>query len=145
MNSPQRPRPVVDALTAPFWQAVSNHQLVVQRCASCETWQHPPRIRCHCCGSTQALSYKEVTGYGRIVTWTRVYQSLIAGFEDSVPYFNVIVELDEQSGLCMVTDLQGDLLAFEAKLNVGAQMKVVFEEVATDFTLPQFRFLEGAE
>ena len=56
-----------------------------------------------------------------------------------MPYLILVVELVEQAGLLMLTDM-----AFEesvaAELKVGAPMQVWFDAIAPDFTLPQFRF-----
>ena len=74
------------------------------------------------------------------MTWTRVCQGAAAGFEDVLPYFNVVVELVEQAGIYMVTDYPETDAAFVDRLRAGAPMLVVFEPVEPGFTLPQFRF-----
>ena len=140
MASPQRARPAADVLTAPFWEAARRHELVVQRCGACGAWQHPPGTRCHRCGATDRLGFEPVGGEARIVSWTRVHQGLVAGFEDVVPYVNVVVELVEQPGLYMVTDLPGDRPGLDAGLRTGAPMHATFEDVGDGVVLPQFRF-----
>ena len=74
------------------------------------------------------------------MTWIRVCQGAAAGFEDVLPYFNVVVELVEQAGIYMVTDHPGTDAVFGDRLRTGAPMQVVFEHVEPGFTLPQFRF-----
>ena len=143
MASPQRARPAADELTGPFWAAARRRELVVQRCGDCGAWQHPPGTRCYRCGDTAHLAFERVSGDARIVSWTRVLQGLVGGFEAAVPYVNVVVELVEQPGLYMVTDLPGDDPGLAGGLKVGAPMRVDFEDVAPEVTLPQFRFPGG--
>lgn len=140
MPSPRRARPAADALTKPFWENARRHVLAVQRCGACATYQHPPQTQCHQCRSASHLNYQPVSGSARVVTWTRVCQGVVAGFENAVPYFNVVVELVEQPGLYMVTDYLGTDAAFSDRLRAGAPMHVTFEEVDPGLTLPQFRF-----
>lgn len=140
MASLRRARPEADALTKPFWEHAQRHVLAVQRCGACAVYQHPPQPQCHQCGSTARLDYQPVSGAARVVTWTRVCQGVVAGFEGVVPYVNVIVELVEQPGLYMVTDYLGPAAAFVDRLRAGAPMQVTFEDVESGLTLPQFRF-----
>lgn len=80
-----------------------------------------------------------MSGAARLFSWTIVHQGLAAGFEDRVPYLIVVVELVEQAGLLMLSDLGFDQ-SVSAELRLGAPMQVWFDEIAPDFTLPQFRF-----
>ncbi|MGD9945479.1 MAG: Zn-ribbon domain-containing OB-fold protein [Burkholderiaceae bacterium] len=134
--SPKRPRPEPDAVTQPFWEAVNRRELRIQRCEACEGWQHPPAARCHGCGAT-TLSFQPVSGRARLVSWTKACQPLAPGFSASVPYINLLVELDEQAGLMMLSDSASCPLDEEA-LHVGARMRLYFEEIAAGLLLPQF-------
>lgn len=136
---PQRPRPAADALTAPFWDAARAHRLVVQRCGACGTWQHPPQTRCHRCGASDRLAWTPVSGDARVVTWTRVKQGLVAGFDDVLPYVVLVVELAEQPGLFLLSDLPESDPCLSDCLRVGAPMRVRFEDVGGTWVLPQFR------
>ncbi|GAC1551754.1 MAG: hypothetical protein NVS3B16_26490 [Vulcanimicrobiaceae bacterium] len=144
MPSPHRARPADEALTKPFWESARRGVLAVQRCATCAMFQHPPQPQCTACGATSQLEYQPVSGTARLVTWTRVCQAFVGGFEEVVPYYNIVVELIEQSGLYMVSDYLGADDAFAARLRAGATMHVTFEEVASGMTLPQFRFAKDA-
>ena len=57
----------------------------------------------------------------------------------AVPYVNVVVELVEQPGLYLLTDLPGDDPALPAALRVGAPMRASFQRIGDAYTLPQFR------
>ena len=91
-----KPLPAVDDLTRPFWEAAARHQLVVQRCQDCKYFNHPPLLVCDSCQS-QRLTFVPVSGRGRIYTFTVMHQPTIAGFEQDIPYLNLLIELEEQS------------------------------------------------
>lgn len=138
MTSPQRPRPVPDELSRPFWEAAARGELAIQRCDGCGRYQHPPRPLCERCAGSR-FSYPAVSGHGRVHGYTTNHQRNVAGFEDAVPYVNLIVELEEQPMLCLVGDLPADEAGWVA---VGAPVEVRFEPFAdaagAAIALPQF-------
>jgi len=135
-NSP-KPLPAIDDLTRPFWQAAARHQLVVQRCQECHYFNHPPRPLCDACLS-QRLDFAPVSGRGTVYSYTVMHQPNIAGFEKEVPYINVLVELDEQPQLFMVSYLP---ISEREKLRIGGRVEVTFEKIDDEITLPQFRLV----
>ena len=130
-----RPLPVADDLSQPFWEAAKQRRLVVQRCRECGYFNHPPQPACDACQSQQ-LQFEPVSGRGTIYSFTVMHQPNIAGFEDQIPYINILVELEEQPLLFMVSNLPASDLD---KIKIGGQVEVYFEEVDPDTTLPQFR------
>ncbi|MBO9354655.1 DNA-binding protein [Bordetella petrii] len=132
----QRPRPIPDSLSRPFWEAANRRELHIQRCEACANWQHPPAARCYRCG-TDTLAFRPVSGRARLVSWTKVCQPLAPGFTAPVPYINLLVELDEQADLLVLCDTATRPVEEDA-LRVGTRMRVWFEEIAPDVLLPQF-------
>ena len=130
-----RPLPVADDLSQPFWEAAKQRRLVVQRCRECGYFNHPPRSACDACQSQQ-LQFEPVSGQGTIYSFTVMHQPNVAGFENQIPYINILVELEEQPLLFMVSNLPASDLD---KIKIGGQVEVYFEEVDPDTTLPQFR------
>jgi len=133
-SSPQRPRPAVTDLTRPFWEAAREGRLVIQRCHACGYYNHPPRQECDKCLSTD-LAFEPVSGLGRVYSYTVMYQKNVQGFEDHLPYLTALVELDEQPMLLLVTNLPG-AVADDSLLD--ARVRVEFERVDDEITLPQF-------
>lgn len=131
----EKPLPAADDLSQPFWEAAKQQQLVVQRCRECGYFNHPPRPACDACQSPQ-LHFEPVSGRGTIYSFTVMHQPNVAGFEDQIPYLNLLVELDEQPRLFMVANLPA---VAEGKIQIGGRVEVYFEEVSADVTLPQFR------
>ena len=133
----KKPLPAVDELSQPFWDAAKQHRLVVQRCQECGYFNHPPRPACDACQSQQ-LQFEPVSGRGTIYSFTVMHQPNIAGFEDQIPYVNILVELEEQPLLFMVSDLTG---AEKDQVRIGGQVEVYFEDVNDEITLSRFRLV----
>ncbi|MDP6494066.1 MAG: zinc ribbon domain-containing protein, partial [Dehalococcoidia bacterium] len=60
--------PVPDELSKPFWDAINEKRLTVQKCTDCNTLQYPPRPACRDCGSDK-LEWKETSGRGHILAY----------------------------------------------------------------------------
>lgn len=135
-NSP-KPLPAIDELTKPFWQAAAQHQLALQRCQDCNYFNHPPRPLCDACLS-QRLEFVPVSGRGTVYSYTVMHQPNIAGFEKEVPYINMLVELDEQPRLFMVSFLP---ISERDKIRIGGKVEVTFDKINDEVTLPQFRLV----
>jgi uncharacterized OB-fold protein len=130
-----RPVPAPDDVSGFFWEAAADHRLVLQRCRSCGKLQYPPEVCCvHC--QAEEFELAETAGRGVIYSYAVVDRPLHAGFVDSVPYVVVFVELDDQPGLRILTNLIDVPLG--AALSCGMPVEVVFEDRGT-VTLPQFR------
>lgn len=134
----RRPLPAVDDLTRPFWEAAKQHQLVMQRCQTCGYFNHPPKPTCDACLSSQ-LAFEPVSGKGTVFSFAIMHQPNIAGFEGQIPYLNVMVELDEQPMLLLVSQLPG---SERDNVHVGRRVEVYFEDIDEETSLPQFRLIE---
>ncbi len=133
----EKPRPLIDDLTRPFWEAAREHRLVMQRCQDCRHFHHPPRPVCTACQSA-ALAFEPVSGRGTIYSFSVMYQPNVAGFGDELPYLNILVELEEQPQLLLVSNLPE---AQREQVRIGGRVKVYFEDVDADLTLPKFRLV----
>ncbi len=134
----EMPRPVADALTAPYWEAARAGRLVVQRCRDCGTWQWGPEWCCHACRSF-ALDWPEVRPRGRIYSWERNHHPVHPALRGRPPYIVALVELPEAGHVRMVGNLLGDPMQDVA---IGAEVEAVFEhhnEADPPFTLVQWR------
>ena len=139
MADPERPKPALDPLSRPFWEAAAQGALAIQRCEECGHYQHPPRPLCEQCASSEH-GFATVSGRGRVYSYTVNHQRNVAGFEDAVPYVNLIVELEEQPRLFVL----GDLPAGEAEwVAIDVPVEVMFAPLENAegerIALPQFR------
>jgi hypothetical protein len=129
-----RPVPEPDEVTAFFWDAAREGRLEIQRCESCELYQYPPDVACVHCQSTE-LTPTPVSGRGSLYSYTRVDRAFHAGFAQKLPYVIGLIELEEQPGLKVLTNIVG---AGPEDLKVGMPLEVTFE-IRGEITLPQFR------
>ena len=131
---PSRATPMITGLTQPFWDAAKQRRLVIQRCADCAYFNHPPKAACDRCQSTN-LQFTDVSGKGTVWTYTVMHQRSVAGFEEAVPYLTALVELDEQPMLLLVTNLPG---VAPEDVRIGMRVRVTFEALEDGTMLPQF-------
>ena len=135
---PKRPIPVPDDLTRGFWEASGKGTRAVQHCADCGFYIHPPRVLCGSCASPN-VSWKDVSGNGKIYSWAVMRMQSVAGFEQSVPYCTLLVELDEMPKLLLAGYLPGE----GQELSIGAPVEVFFENIeGSDLKLPNFRLVK---
>ena len=134
----RRPLPAPDELTRFYWAAAAEHRLVLQRCRSCSKLQYPPEI---CCAHCQAEEFEavEASGRGVIYSYSIVDRPLHAGFVDALPYVVVLVELADQPGLRILTNLVD--VPEGTSLSCGMPVEVVFEDRG-GVVLPQFQLSE---
>jgi uncharacterized OB-fold protein len=134
---PAKPVPAPDPVSEGFWAAAARHVLAIQRCVHCGTFTHPPGVVCRACLSPEpGWRFEPVSGRARICTWTVLRQSFLPGFQADVPYVVVEGELIEQRGLRLVALL---LDGVEAKLSLGAPLRVEFEDVGNGMSVPRYR------
>jgi uncharacterized protein len=121
--------PVRDAVTAPFWEAVDRHELVVQRCDDCGQVVFYPRAHCPSCWSS-ALTWGPASGRGVVYSQTVVHRAY-GDFADQAPYAVVLVDLDD--GFRMMSRV------LDGPVRIGERVEVAFTEVADGVVLPYFR------
>lgn len=125
------PRPYPD--TAPYWEAARNHQLLFQKCLDCGTLQFYPRGVCCTCLSS-SLSWQQAVGQGTVYSFTVNYRAPHPGFADELPFVTAIVELKE--GVRMMTNI---VQCDPEDVTIGMPVRVVFEPLTDEVTLPKFR------
>lgn len=128
-----KPLPLLEGPAAAFYSWCRKHELRFQRCASCGTWRHVPRLLCPECASP-AFEWERSSGRGRLFTWTVAARALHRAFQQDAPYAPVVVEMEE--GVRMVSAL---IDCPPEELEIGMPVEVVFEDVTPDVTLPKFR------
>jgi hypothetical protein len=143
---PQRPVPVPDALSAPFWEAAARHVLTLSRCSDCGTLTHPPDVVCDACGSTDPrFTATPVDGRGRVRSWTVVRQSFLAGLADLLPFVLVDVQLTgpELTGQPDVRLIGRLIDGVDAPLRAGSAVRVAFEDLRPGVAVPAFELAES--
>ena len=132
MNTYSKPIPAITPEMRPFFEAAKRNELRVQRCSACGTHRFPARAICSSCLSTE-VEWAPVCGRGSVFSFNVMHQVYHPGFAAEVPYAVVVVQLDE--GVRMISNLVG--VAPDA-IRIGMPVRVVFEAISDDVTLPKF-------
>jgi uncharacterized OB-fold protein len=121
--------PTPGPLDQAFWDGVARRKLLLRRCATCGTLQHPPTPMC---GSCNGLEWddQEASGRGTVYTWIVSHHP---SQPDAEPRIVVLVELEE--GVRLVSNLQG--IAPEDVRN-DLPVELTFAELDGGVILPQF-------
>ncbi len=129
--------PVPDELDKPFWDACNQGRLVIQNCKLCNRMQHPPQPTCPDCGSAAYLEWRQVSGRGKILTFSVVYDTPIASLQADQPYNVAVIQLEEDPGVTMWSHLPGTPVD---QVPVGGKVQVVFETTqGTGQKVPEWR------
>jgi uncharacterized OB-fold protein len=129
------PRSARDGLDKEFWEAAQRHEVVVQRCRDCLTFQFGPEWICHHCRSTD-LGWHKVSGRGRVYSWQRVWHPVHPTLKSACPYVIVLVELPDAGNVRMVGNLLGDP---REEVAIGSAVEAVFEDHEEGYSLIQWK------
>lgn len=127
------PEPHVDYNA--FWEGCRNHFLLIQQCADCGRFRHYPRPVCPACRSWNAR-WQKVSGRGQVWSFTVVREPINPAVTDQAPYNIVEIELAEQRGLRLISNLVDCPVE---DIYIGMPVEVVFEQVSPEITLPRFK------
>ena len=133
MPAYEKPVPVPDDVTGPFWEATKQGRLLIQRCPNCGVHQFYPQSSCRTCLS-QNLEWVDAKGKGTIYSYTVIHRAPNRPFEPDVPYTVSLVDLDE--GCRMLSNI---VEVSPEAVRVGMPVEVVFEEITPEISLPKFR------
>lgn len=132
----QRPRPVINRDNAGFWEGVSAHRLLIQRCTGCAALRFPWLPGCGACGS-QEWDTVEASGMGTVFSYVVMHHPPFPAFDP--PYAVALIELAE--GVRMISNVVG--VPYD-KVRIGMPVEVEFLRVDPEWELPVFRALAGA-
>ncbi|MDB5423251.1 MAG: DNA-binding protein [Phenylobacterium sp.] len=127
----QRTLPLLSDLNRFYWTSGAEGVMRVLRCQDCGYWLHPPTPLCPKCLS-QSLAPEQVSGLATIETFTLNMRAWGPGL--AVPFVIAVVDLDEQPGLRVTTNIVG---VPPESVAIGQRVQVVFEQ-DEDVWLPMF-------
>jgi hypothetical protein len=128
-----KPRPQPTPVSQPFWDALRNERVELQRCDDCGRWVYYPRSRCPGCLS-EHLTWTLVDGRGRVYTFTVAEQATAPPFADELPQLLALVELTE--GVRVSTTLVD---VEPGAIRVGMPVEPVFDHGGDGITLLRYR------
>lgn len=129
------PQPAPNKLTSFYWDALTRHELEILRCQDCGFYVHYPRPICNKCLSTN-LAPEKVSGRGKLYTYTWAAQAFHPYYVDKIPYCIAVVELDEQAGLRVTSNL---IDCAREDVKMGMDLEVTFVDAPDQQTLAMFR------
>ncbi|WP_454793052.1 Zn-ribbon domain-containing OB-fold protein [Mycolicibacterium lutetiense] len=117
-----RPMPVKTPTSAPFWDALGQHRIVIQYSASTQAYVFYPRVLAP---RTLAddLEWREISGMGTLYSFTVARRPVGPHFADAVPQMLAIVEWDE--GPRFSTELVD---VAPEDLGIGMRVRPVFHD-----------------
>ncbi len=129
--TPFRVLPRVTKSNQHFWRGGEHGELRFLRCGECQTYVHPPSPVCPDCFGKD-LSARAVSGRATVLTYTLNHQEWVPSPDH--PYAIAIVELEEQRGLRLMTNIVG---CDADAVHIGMPVQVVFEQ-HDDVWIPLF-------
>jgi uncharacterized OB-fold protein len=127
--------PEADRDSAPWWEAVRRHELIVQRCDGCGALRFPARAICNRCRSRE-WEWVPVRGTGRVYSWIVNHQVFMPAMRDKVPFPILAIRLDEGDDILMygiLAEASADVL------RPGLRVEAVFEDTDDRTTLINWR------
>jgi uncharacterized OB-fold protein len=131
-----KPLPLPDPETQPFWDAAKAHELKAQKCSNCGRFRFPPQGFCPNCYSWES-SWAKIAETGSIASYVVVHQATNPVFADVVPYAIAKVAMDGTDGHVV---LNGNVTGIPWEdVKVGMKVHAYYDDVTPEVTLPKFR------
>jgi uncharacterized OB-fold protein len=128
----------IDPDNSAHYQGLLERRLLINRCADCSTWHHPPRPVCPECWSSTVEAH-EVAGSGTVALLTILRQGpRQPGVDYRQGHVLVAVELDEQPGLRVSGTVVG-LAADQVRL--GDRVGLVWTDIDGRAPRPDFEVI----
>jgi len=131
-----RPLPNIQGPERPFWEALRNHEVHVQRCA-CGHYRFPASRNCPVCHSAD-FTWISVEPHGEVESYCVFHKRYFAGLD--VPY--AVAQVRLACGVRFFANLPQVPIS---DIRIGMKVTAMFERVSDDVTLLQFRPMENAQ
>ena len=136
----EKPVPVPDDASAPFFAGALEGKLMLLRCPACATYMSPTaylgvplRPRCpHCFAPSP--EWAPSSGRATLYSFALMHQLYDDAFADELPYNLAVVETEEGVRLTsQVVDCPNE------ELEIGMALTVTFERYSDEVAIPKFR------
>ena len=129
----QKPVPLPDEQSQPFFDGAARGVLMIRGCQACGARLAPTIETCtECLGDD--LAWVQASGRGTLFTFAIMHRLYHPAFADDIPYNLAMVELEE--GPRLQSNIVG---VANHELTVGMALEVTFDQVAKGVSLPRFR------
>ena len=132
----QKPIPLKNQDNHPYWDAADRHELMIQKCESCQHYSHPPGPACAKCGSTE-LSWENLGSEvnGTVYSFIVSYRPFLPGFQDDLPLVIAVVELEKAPQVKLIANV---LNCNAEEVKIGMNVKMTWQDITEERALPQW-------
>jgi uncharacterized OB-fold protein len=124
--------PYIRSEAKEYWDSLNQSELRIQRCKQCNEFVFYPREFCP--NDMGPLEYVQVSGKGKVLSFTVVQKDPNPVFSAHLPMIVAIIQLAEgPTMLSRLIDIDPNQAAFDQ------DVEIVFEKIAEGQTLPFFR------
>ena len=128
----KKPRPTIDPDSIIYWEAAKSNKLMVQYAADTnEYFLYSKRLTN--AQDSSNIEWKEVSGEGKIYSYTVIHAPAGPAFTEEVPYIVASITLKE--GARIVSNIITDNIN---EISIGDKVKVFFDKQDEEFTIPKF-------
>jgi uncharacterized OB-fold protein len=131
-----KPLPAPDLDSQPFWEGCKAHELRAQRCSQCRQLRWPPQSFCPECYSWD-FEWAKLAETGTVYSFVVVHYVAIPAFQEDVPYIVAHITVDGTEERVKLISNVIDCPWQDVR--VGMPVRVAFEDVTPETTLPKFR------
>ena len=132
----KKPRPTIDIDSKTYWDAAKNKKLMIQYSLDTKEYFLYSKQLINTTDSKN-VEWREVSGKGKIYSYTVVHAPAGPAFKDDTPYIVASIELEE--GARIISNI---ITQDIENISIGDSVKVVFEKQDDAFTIPKFEIVE---
>lgn len=133
----KKPLPDMRPEGVQFWEGTKQHKLLLPTTPDGTPFWYP---RALAPGTLEEHGWTESKGEGTVYTYSVHYIGPSSAYKGEPPHVVALVDLDE--GVRMMTNLVRDEEGFPSlapeEVSIGMRVKVVFDDVTEEITLPKF-------
>ena len=132
----EKPIPLKTMDNAPYWDAADRHELALQKCESCNSYNHPPGPSCANCGSVDVVWKNHGSDIqGTVYSYVVSHRPFLPGFQNDIPLVIAVIELTDLPEV----KIMGNVINGNAEnVTIGTAVKMVWEDVTEDRAVPQW-------
>ncbi|MEK3853915.1 Zn-ribbon domain-containing OB-fold protein [Cytobacillus sp. FSL H8-0458] len=131
-----KPIPLKNQDNHPYWDGADRHELLIQKCETCNQYSHPPGPACAKCGSSE-LSWENLGRdiKGKVYSFVISNRPFLPGFQDDLPLVIAIVELEKTPSVKLI----GNILECKPEdVKIGMDVTMTWQELTEDRAMPQW-------
>tara|TARA_B100001559_G_C15944932_1_gene369339 strand:- start:85 stop:492 length:408 start_codon:yes stop_codon:yes gene_type:complete len=128
----KKPRPTIDIDSKTYWDGAKNKKLMIQYSLDTKEYFLYSKQLTNTTDSKN-IEWREVSGKGKIYSYTVVHAPAGPAFKDDTPYIVASIELEE--GARIISNV---ITEDVTNVSIGDRVKVIFEKQDDEFTIPKF-------